>query len=69
MSEWKISSWLCILDIKNEQSEYSYLMDLLCALEGLASGRFDCQGPELSRFQPCLRGTLRSGGPWELELV
>lgn len=51
MSEWKISSWLCILDIKNEQSEYSYLMDLLCALEGLASGRFDCQGPELSRFQ------------------
>lgn len=47
MPEWKINSWLCILDIKNEQSEYSYLMDLICALERLASGHSDCQEPEL----------------------
>lgn len=51
MSEWKINSWLCILDIKNEQSEYSHLMDLIHALESLASGYSDYQEFELFRFR------------------
>lgn len=51
MSKWEINSWLCIFDIKNEQSEYSYLAELIHTLEGLAFGRSDGQKPELSGFR------------------
>lgn len=51
MSKWEINSWLCIFDIINEQSEYSYLAELIHTLEGLAFGRSDGQKPELSGFR------------------
>ena len=51
MSEWKINSWLCVFDINNEQSEYSYLADQIRALEELASGQSCFQRPKLSRFR------------------
>lgn len=47
---WEISSWLCIFNIKNEQSEYSELADLIRTLEEWSSGKSVCRelgGPAL----------------------